>query len=262
VKKSFFLILWILAGFLSCKKNAPEIEKLTSEATNFTYTLDEKGGVLISMNAPSQHARYTIDFGEGRKIELNNDINKFRTDGTNLYTRKYYYRTNGSYTITVSASETNRGNTSSSQSITITSVPKTAKITYFKLKDYPDLNPANNSSWDEDDSGPDITYAYQNYTDLTDGGIIGSPYLNASKEILPLQLNIDTISFSVNTSAVNFGCFDDDAPASTNDAITSLYFVIKENTSQGVTYSNGDNSTMYPSTISNNYLEIGIDWIQ
>src|SRR5690606_29378572 len=106
------------------------------------------------------------------------------------------------------------------------------------------------------------TYTYHNYTDLNDGGIIGTPYLNARKEILPLQLNIDTISFSVNTFAVHFGCFDNDAPASTNNAITSLYFEIKENTSQGVTYSNGDHSTMYPSTISNNYLDIGIEWIQ
>jgi hypothetical protein len=261
MKNSLFLITCILAGFLSCKKNAPEIEKLTSEATNFTYTLDEKGGVLISINTPSQHARYTIDFGEGRKIELNNDINKFRTDGTNLYTRKYYYRTNGSYTITVSASETNRGNTSSSQSITITSVPQTAKITYFKLKDYPDLNPANNSSWDEDDSGPDVTYTYQDNSTY-EYGIIGTPYLNVTKEILPLQLNINTLSFSLNTWSVNFYCYDDDSPASIHDPITSLHFVIKENTSLGVTYSNGDNSTMYPSTISNNYLEIGIDWIQ
>src|SRR5690606_36179897 len=133
------------------------------------------------------------------------------------------------------------------------SVPSKFKIKYFKLKDYPATNPANNSNWDTDLSGPDVYFSY---------GISGigfnqtpDPYLNVSKDILPLQLTIDNVIANVgpNITQANFSALDYDSP-SNSDVITSVSFNPIESTPNGSVYYNGSTqiNSIYPEIIYNN----------
>lgn len=249
MKNSSSLILVLLISsisFFSCKKDKDEKDSINA---NFTVSNVDKGGIQITINEYTSDGSYVIDFGDGTKKAYSSNFSG---------SLKYYYKTAGTYNITVSVTKSSSSaNDSKSNSTTISSVPTQVKIKYIKLKNFPSTNPNNSQPWDGDATGPDLQFYYQDYTTTETDVINNTPYINASTGILPIQLNIDTLFFPLSSQSIAIICRDYDSPSS-SEVVGAIFFNVNESSRE---FLSGDSNLLYPSTATDEYFEIGLDWV-
>jgi hypothetical protein len=261
MKKNFLntittiILLSLTTLLIGCKKDK---EITNTISADFSVTEIGNGGVKIIVTNFTTSGNYKFDFGDGTSAS---NLSSLNFNGT--YT--YYYKTSGTFSITLNCSANDFSSSSNSatisdektNSITIGSVPSSVKVKYLKLKDFPSTN--NGKPWDEDASGPDIQFFYINVATTFKEVFNQTPYPNATTAILPLSLSIDTTSFNINTLVLTFACIDYDSPSS-SDFISSLSLNVKESSRQGTTYQPG-NTNVYPPKIENSYIEVGLEWL-
>ncbi len=249
MKNTFIIILIIATGsfFIGCKK-----EKEDKPVADFTYTLVENGGVEIVFTGKGTGQQWDLG-GEGEYDYTSNKT-------------KFYYKKNGTYRISLKVQDTHTGKNKDEKTVevTISGVPTKVRFTYITLKNYPDVNPADNSAWDSDGSAPDVTFGYINAEDAgySSGNINSTPIEDLAKSSLPYQYFIPTaldFVFSLGP-LITLKAYETDGTSgytimtSTQAGIHPEYYLPGTATIEEY--------PIYPSSITNGDFEIGLLWLE